>query len=81
MDVQANSQLFRLRFNDEKAKKEAISSELAGRILKIAKLKDRYESFPTIWNGQQDTVLAQAHQVIQVFFAPSTTLRIFTYAR
>ena len=77
MEVQANSHLFRLRFNDEKAKKEAISSELAARVLKIAKLKDRYESFPTIWNSQQDTVLAQAHQVIQVAFLPQTTESVF----
>ena len=78
MEVQANSHLFRLRFNDEKAKKEAISSELAGRVLKIAKLKDRYESFPSIWNGEEDTVLAQAHQVIQVAFLPRTTLSVFS---
>jgi len=70
MEVQANSHLFRIRFNDERTKKVTISTELAMRITKIAKLKHRYETFALILNTDQsdeDNILAQAQYVIKVY--------------
>lgn len=69
MEVQANSHLFRLRFNDERTKKATISTELAMRITKITKLKHRYESFAIILNtdkSDEDNILVQAQHVIKV---------------
>ncbi|CAF4528904.1 unnamed protein product [Rotaria sp. Silwood1] len=68
MEVQANSHLFRLRFNDERTKKDTISAELAMRITKVSKLKQRYETFAIILNTEklnEDNVLAQAQYVIK----------------
>jgi len=69
MEVQANIHLFRIRSNDERTKKATISTELAMRITKIAKLKHRYESFAFILNTEnfdEDNVLIQAQYVIKV---------------
>ncbi len=69
MEVQANSHLFRIRFNDERTKKVTISTELAMRITKIDKLKHRYETFGVILNtdkSDEDNILAQAQYVIKV---------------
>jgi uncharacterized lipoprotein YbaY len=69
MEVQANSHLFRIRFNDERTKKVTISTELAMRITKIDKLKHRYETFAVILNtdkSDEDNILAQAQYVIKV---------------
>ncbi|CAF1269971.1 unnamed protein product [Adineta steineri] len=68
MEVQANSQLFRLRLNDERTKKATISTELAMRITKITKLKYRYESFAITLNtdkSDEDNILEQAQYVIK----------------
>jgi uncharacterized lipoprotein YbaY len=70
MEIQANIHLFRIRFNDERTKKATISTELAMRITKIAKLKHRYESFALILNTEkfdEDNVLIQAQYVITVY--------------
>jgi uncharacterized lipoprotein YbaY len=69
MEVQANSHLFRIRFNDERTKKATISTELAMRITKIDKLKNRYESLAITLNtgkSDEDNVVAQAQYVIKV---------------
>ena len=69
MEVQANSHLFQTRFNDERTKKATISTEIAMRTTKIAKLKHRYESFAVTLNtsnSDEDNVLAQAQYVIKV---------------
>ncbi len=69
MEVQANSHLFQIRFNDERTKKATISTELSMRITKITKLKHRYESFAITLNTDQsdeDNILAQAQYVIKV---------------
>lgn len=63
MEIQANIHLFRIRFNDEQTKKMTISTELAMRIRKIKKLKDRYE----ILNTNEENVRTQAQYVIKVF--------------
>ncbi|CAF2405381.1 unnamed protein product [Rotaria sp. Silwood2] len=68
MEVQANSHLFRIRFNDERTKKDTISAELAMRITKVSKLKQRYETFSITLNTEksnEDNVLAQAQYVIK----------------
>ncbi|CAF2823340.1 unnamed protein product [Rotaria sp. Silwood2] len=68
MKVQANSHLFRIRFNDERTKKDTISAELAMRITKVSKLKQRYETFSITLNTEksnEDNVLAQAQYVIK----------------
>ena len=69
MEVQTNSHLFQTRFNDERTKKATISTEIAMRITKIAKLKHRYESFAitlNTGNSNEENVLAQAQYVIKV---------------
>jgi hypothetical protein len=63
MEIQANIHLFRIRFNDEQTKTTTISTELAMRITKIKKLKDRYE----ILNANEENVRTQAQYVIKVF--------------
>jgi uncharacterized lipoprotein YbaY len=70
MEVQANSHLFRIRFNDERTKKDTISTELAMRVTKIDKLKNRYESLAITLNtgkSDEDNVLIQAQYVIKVY--------------
>ena len=70
MEVQANSHLFRIRFNDERTKKDSVSTELSMRITKIAKLKNRYESLAMALNtgkSDEDNVLVQAQYVIKVY--------------
>jgi len=64
MEIQANTHLFRIRFNDEQTKKATISTELAMRMTKIKKLKDRYETFT---NADEENIRAQAQYVIQVY--------------
>lgn len=64
MEVQANTHLFRLRFNDERTKKVTISTELAMRITKIDKLKHRYETIAMNSNG--NTARNQAQHIIEV---------------
>jgi hypothetical protein len=64
MEIQANTHLFRTRFNDEQTKKATISTELAMRMTKIKKLKDRYETFT---NADEENIRAQAQYVIQVY--------------
>jgi hypothetical protein len=63
MEIQANTHLFRIRFHDEQTKKATISTELAMRISKIKKLKDRYETV----NTDEENVRAQAQHVIKVY--------------
>jgi len=64
MEIQANTHLFRIRFNDEQTKKATISTELAMRMTKIKKLKDRYETFT---NADEENIRAQVQYVIQVY--------------
>ncbi|CAF1211887.1 unnamed protein product [Rotaria sordida] len=68
MEIQANSHLFRIRFNDERTKKDSISAELSMRITKVSKLKQRYEIFAITLNTEKSNegnVLAQAQYVIK----------------
>jgi hypothetical protein len=70
MEIQANSHLFRIRFNDERTKKVTISTELAIRITKIDKLKHRYETFVLTLNtdkSDEDNILTQAQYIIKVY--------------
>ena len=70
MEVQANSHLFRIRFNDERTKKVTISTELAMRVTKIDKLKHRYETLAMTLNtdkSDEENVAAQAQYVIKVY--------------
>ncbi|CAF1386454.1 unnamed protein product [Rotaria magnacalcarata] len=68
IEVQTNSVLFRMRFNDERTKRDSISTELALRITKVAKLKQRYEVYTITLNtdtSSEDNALAQAQYVIK----------------
>ncbi|CAF0873509.1 unnamed protein product [Adineta ricciae] len=68
LEVQANTHLFRLRYNDERTKKATISTELAMRITKITKLKQRYEGYAMIINtvsSDEENLLLQAQHIIK----------------
>ncbi|CAF5146908.1 unnamed protein product, partial [Rotaria magnacalcarata] len=57
-----------MRFNDERTKRDSISTELALRITKVAKLKQRYEVYTITLNtdtSSEDNALAQAQYVIK----------------
>ncbi|CAF3393173.1 unnamed protein product [Rotaria socialis] len=57
-----------MRFNDERTKRDSISTELALRITKVAKLKQRYEVYAITLNtdtSNEDNALAQAQYVIK----------------
>ena len=69
MEIQANIHLFRLRFNDEQTKKMTVSTELNKRIIKITRLRQRYEGIAITLNTEksnEDHVIAHAQYVIQV---------------
>lgn len=69
MEVQANTHLFRIRFNDERTKKGTISTELALRITKIEKFKHRYETIAMDFDGhpsEKENARYQAQSVIEV---------------
>ncbi|UJR21235.1 hypothetical protein I4U23_024330 [Adineta vaga] len=68
MEVQANTHLFRMRYNDERTKKAVLSTEFAMRVTKITKLKQRYESFAVMGNAEKsndDNIFIQAQHVIK----------------
>ena len=64
-----------MRFNDERTKKDTISTELAMRITKVTKLKQRYESFAITLSTNEDNVIAQAQCVIKV----NEFVRLFSF--
>jgi hypothetical protein len=68
-EVQANTHLFRVRFNDERTQKTVLTTELAQQITRVVKLKDRYECMT--WNAHVDQsnevhIRLQAQHIIQV---------------
>lgn len=69
MEIQANSRLLRLRLNDERTKKDTISTELALRITTVTKLKQRFESFSMALNpkkSNEDNIEPPTQDIIRV---------------
>lgn len=60
--------MFRLKFNDERTKRDSISTELAVHFTKIAKLKQRYETFYVMFNADksdEESIAVQAQFIIK----------------
>ena len=75
LQVQASLHLFRLRFNDEQTKKSTTATQLALLIIRINKLKLRYQSLtsssPPDHDDQQEeqqeyNLRMQAQQILRV---------------